>query len=552
MRFWLCILLFVSSLGCGETHSNEVDSALPDTAADTTAPDAHETDGGDTGPMRPACPAAGCISTFSSPLGLMPRVQLENLSEVAFGRRVSFEAVVSDRGGPFSSGGAVSAAVLESMLSATGSLVDSACGDGCDLAEVTRIVTVLFRRPLTEEEQTAMAASVASGSTGGSAVLYAALLSPDFLLNVDVADLGEGTHAIAADAISARISLALTDRYTSSVALVDVSARRAYARELLTMGASATSIARFHREWLGIQEVDADLRRETELFVEHVYDEEGTLNDLLGSRYTFANPAVAARYGETSSGDDFARLPLGDQYASLLTHGSFLTRWRSPIIRGVVLRSRFLCDEVPPPPAGIEVDPLPEPDPGATRRERTEAATADPVCQSCHTSIDDLGFSLESFDEEGSFRVMDGASDVDDSFVVRCGGSESVTGAGAPELASWLGESEKVRACYARQWMRFITGADSTVCSAQQTFQDGGDLRRLLIDLVSSDAFAEVRGPRLASFAFPVVSAGPLADGLDAVIARTGLSVENDAARATLEQHRDAARAIRERLVVAP
>jgi hypothetical protein len=76
---------------------------------------------------------------------------------------------------------------------------------------------------------------------------------------------------------------------------------------------------------------------------------------------------------------------------------------------------------VPPPnvPALDESAPLaalPK-----TTRQRVESHRTNPVCASCHRSIDPLGFALENFDSTGAWRDSEGANAVDVSGVLQDG-----------------------------------------------------------------------------------------------------------------------------------
>ena len=74
---------------------------------------------------------------------------------------------------------------------------------------------------------------------------------------------------------------------------------------------------------------------------------------------------------------------------------------RSPIIRGAYILDKLLCDHRTPVDgidslvANIEI---PE---DASPRERTTLLTAAPVCQSCHVSINSLGFGFENYNGLG-------------------------------------------------------------------------------------------------------------------------------------------------------
>jgi len=48
----------------------------------------------------------------------------------------------------------------------------------------------------------------------------------------------------------------------------------------------------------------------------------------------------------------------------------------------------------------------------ASVREMLEQHRANPVCASCHSRMDPLGFSLENFDAVGQWRTMDGETPI--------------------------------------------------------------------------------------------------------------------------------------------
>jgi Protein of unknown function (DUF1588)/Protein of unknown function (DUF1585) len=64
----------------------------------------------------------------------------------------------------------------------------------------------------------------------------------------------------------------------------------------------------------------------------------------------------------------------------------------------------------PPPPPPADVPALPEKGEGnepASVRARLEQHRNNPVCASCHSRMDPLGFALENFDGIGKWRVRD-------------------------------------------------------------------------------------------------------------------------------------------------
>lgn len=85
----------------------------------------------------------------------------------------------------------------------------------------------------------------------------------------------------------------------------------------------------------------------------------------------------------------------------------------SPVLRGKWLLDAILGTPPPPPPANVP--PLEEPTAAKPRtvRELLTQHRADPVCASCHSRIDPLGFALENYDALGVWRTTDAGKPVD-------------------------------------------------------------------------------------------------------------------------------------------
>ena len=157
------------------------------------------------------------------------------------------------------------------------------------------------------------------------------------------------------------------------------------------------------------------MRRETEFFFASVIREDRNVLDLLTANYTFVDEALAKNYGmQGVLGTRFRRVEIPDEHrrglmgqASILTLTSVSNR-TSPVQRGkYVLEVLFgVTPPVPPP----NVPPLLE-NTGEGKalsvRQRLEQHRANEPCNSCHATIDPLGFSLENYDPTGAWRTRD-------------------------------------------------------------------------------------------------------------------------------------------------
>jgi hypothetical protein len=138
--------------------------------------------------------------------------------------------------------------------------------------------------------------------------------------------------------------------------------------------------------------------------------------DLLKADYTFVNERLARHYGIPGIyGSRFRRvsLPNHDQRGGLLAEGALLATTSypdrtSPVLRGKWLLNNIFGLPVPPPPPGVDTNL--ETKPGAAKmsmRERLAQHRQNPSCNSCHSVIDPLGFTLENFDVIGGWRTVD-------------------------------------------------------------------------------------------------------------------------------------------------
>lgn len=292
---------------------------------------------------------------------------------------------------------------------------------------------------------------------------------------------------------------------------------------------TGATLAQFAREWLGLDRMrpldqnngnavydaftsrdkpTATLKEEmirdvTDSFVYHAVRDQGSLADWVQSPYSFASSAQLAAIYETPTWDGKSeppRFPQGER-AGLITRAGLLatgTVSTSPIMKGVLIRERLLCDHIPPPPANAAK--LPEASGEKTTRELVEALTEIPgtPCAACHvTQINPLGFATEGFDSLGRPRTKqdlygsDGkvvlSKPIDTRSVPNVRPGDDTPSSGAADLTSLLIESGKVEACFAREWVRYTAARkeDDMVdgCeleTVRSVLSNGGSLREAL------------------------------------------------------------------------
>ena len=172
------------------------------------------------------------------------------------------------------------------------------------------------------------------------------------------------------------------------------------------------------------QTLARSLRRESELFFEHLVRDDRSVLDLLDADYSFVDERVAKHYGIPNiTGTRFQRVSLPEERRGILGHGSILTSTSlgnrtSPVLRGKWVMEVLLGSPPPPPPANVpDLDETSSVS-GERRlsvREQMEEHRSNPACSSCHRVIDPLGLALENYDVTGAWRIKDRGIPIDPS-----------------------------------------------------------------------------------------------------------------------------------------
>jgi hypothetical protein len=329
----------------------------------------------------------------------------------------------------------------------------------CPLRIMSDLARRAFRRPVTASEVRKYVALVekvqredGSLSEGLAIGIQALLVSPDFLFRIErqprsATGAGSLAHPVTDHELAARLSYflwaSMPDDELRRVAdrgeLHDRRVLDAQVRRMLRDPKAQALAQQFGGQWLQFRALESvmrdrerypdfeeylrlSMRRETELFIEHIIREDRSILDFIEGQYTFMNERLARHYGLSGvSGPEFRRvdlapLPRGGviTHASVLTVSSYATR-TSPVLRGKWILDNLLNAPPPDPPA--DVPNLDEAALGSSTsmREQLEAHRSNPACAACHRRMDPLGFGLENFDAVGAWRTVDGKFPVDAS-----------------------------------------------------------------------------------------------------------------------------------------
>ena len=244
-----------------------------------------------------------------------------------------------------------------------------------------------------------------------------------------------------------------------------------------------------------------DLYNETRDFYNHLTFESGAdFESLFLSNYTIASSRVANFYGG-SMAQNKVFYPEGER-RGILGHGSILASHSNfdgtnPIQRGVFFLEKILCDELPPPPDSLDIQPPPR-DPNATSRERFAAHTDNPACAACHVKIDGSGFGFENMDSAGKIQLIDNGSEVDSKGTVVLDGLRKEFD-GVYELSGLVAKSEQARLCFAKSVYKQsygVHGVKQDQCaieSLQSKFLSHENIKMIWLDLILDKAFSERR-----------------------------------------------------------
>jgi mono/diheme cytochrome c family protein len=390
-----------------------------------------------------------------------------------------------------------------------------------------------FRRPLSDEQRLACVdrqfAEAADPDLAVKRVALLVLKSPRFLYReVGDADSNDPYN------IAARLSFGLWD------SIPDETLRHAAAdgrmadhahvsqqiRRMLPDPRAHAKLREFLLSWLKVgqppdvskdpqlypeftPETLSDLRTSLELSIDDVLTSKSAdYRQLLLGDSIFLNGKLAAIYGaELPKDAPFEKVRVQPEHRSgLVSHPYLLACFAyanssSPIHRGVFITRNLLGRSLRQPPEAVA--PLPvELHADLTTRERVTLQTKPDACQSCHSMINPLGFSLEEFDAIGRYREVEKNRAVDAAGSYRTKTGNMVEFDGASDLAQFLANSDESQAAFVRQLFHHIVkqpvrayGPDRWEQLQRRFVEHEFNIHKLLAEIVAASALVDETRP---------------------------------------------------------
>lgn len=412
----------------------------------------------------------------------------------------------------------------------------------CAQKIVTTLARQAWRRPVVTEAEVAPLLKIyAQAREGGDfeqgieAAVEALLVSPGFLFLREQDPPGSApgsVHAVTDLEFASRLSLFLWSSLPDDELLKLAAQGKLRKPEVLEKQVSrmladprAQSLTtNFAGQWLYLRNLQHQrpdvtvfpqfsnrlrdaMKQETELFFSAVVRENRSVLEFIDSDYTFLNERLAKHYGiEGVKGPAFRRVKLepGSQRGGLLGQASILTvtsyaNHTSVVKRGQWILTNFLAAPPPPPPPDVPALKSSVNGRVLTAREQLELHRADPVCSSCHSRIDPLGYALENFDAVGVYRTQENGHALDVTATM----SDGTQLDGLPGLRkALLGRKDEFTRAFTERLMTYALGRGiepqdmpNIRAVAREAAADQYRIQALILGIVRSEPFNLRRTP---------------------------------------------------------
>ncbi len=429
----------------------------------------------------------------------------------------------------FDAGESLAATVAATAIQAHACLSGNAKDASCAAQVVRDYGARLFRRPVTDEEVARYGAFLSSqaaldpAETAVASLLRVMLLSPSMLYITELGSSQPGQVSLTPYEQASLISYTVADSPPDSALLAsaqsgrlnDGAERAAHAQRLLQTPSAHAKYADFWDQYLPLGDlrgavgvdaaVVAAIEDETKQFFDKVvWQQSGSFRELMTAPYTYGGAALSAVYGALTPGQNGQSLLPAGQRAGFLTQAAFLFLPETASVphkvvhRGLVVRSRMLCQKPPPPPANLmpndaDLQPLGA---DATPRESFAAFQASkPGCAACHNSFQPIGLAFEQFDNMGRFRsAYSTGRAIETAGELVGAGDASGPYEDAVEIAQRIGESKIGEYCFTKQYAEYALGrhlnasADACVIRASSDGQADTPVQKLAVVLSDIEA----------------------------------------------------------------
>ncbi len=285
---------------------------------------------------------------------------------------------------------------------------------------------------------------------------------------------------------------------------------------------------------------------ETIRFFTDLFQNDGSVLNILDADYTFLNADLAKHYGmeeaflrsrreeaqiktrnpkpetrndqslvtsaATNQDDGWLRVDGVKKFSrgGILAQATTLAKQSgasrtSPILRGNWLCEVLLGEKLPRPPKGVPQLPEDDATETLTMRQLTEKHSSDPKCIGCHRRIDAYGYSLEAYDAIGRFRERDVGGRLIETHAKTMDGAEFD---GLDGLRKYL--LTQRRDAFLKQFCRKLLGyslgrsvllSDAPLISEmrEQLKRHDYHITAAIEAIVRSQQFREIRGKEMAS-----------------------------------------------------
>jgi hypothetical protein len=376
-----------------------------------------------------------------------------------------------------------------------------------------------------------------SNSDGAQAVISAMLQSPYFLYRSELGTQSGSAFNLTAYEVASELAYTLTGTTPDSTLLSAADSVNSgslsmsnminqQAMRLVASSAASNTVAvmGFMNGWLGLPRlfttahdatvyqisstVQNEMQTESQDLIMEAFNGTGTFGSVLTADHSWLNGDLATYYGISGvSGTTFQSVKYAGNTSrdpGLLATGTILNGYArpdedSPTQRGHMVRSRMLCQDISPPPPGLNTTFMPAAT-VETTRDHFINEHEQGQCAACHRLMDWIGFAFENYDGWGRYRTTDNGLPTVDTAVIYTdpeGNDDAVTGlSGSGSLPAFLAQSDDVTHCMQRYWTYYVYGSSSWSqdgCTYDSVYSEsstnGSGLKSTLMAIIHAPSF---------------------------------------------------------------